>query len=227
MILFPKQSLAGIIYLHRAVSSKDVDRISPTEFGLLRKLCGRDTLEKLVIVTNGWEEVPPKDWESRQTKLRDIFQLALKKGAKMTRHRDDTPESRAIAIVERLIGPEQKRLVGVEGRRSTKVEGKHLLDRRTDLKDFMNEYRDLPPSRLESGTGDAEPVDHPTKSFTETVMNMSGEDLQITNAFFGDEKYCRDVLNMRDAKAQEWLDLLQGVRGAIQVDDKWMLNDAF
>ncbi|KAK1218196.1 Rho guanine nucleotide exchange factor [Marasmius sp. AFHP31] len=202
------QRLAGIIYLHRAVCNKDASRILPTERGQLRRLCGEDTLKKVVIVTNGWDEIPPETWDTRRDELRDVcFRDALDKGAIMSDH-DNTCRKSANAIVNLFIEPKMER----------------LLDVGTDLKDFMVELHidnpPSPPSATSSYPETQRPiVTHPTvETFTtQPPINVAEEDADIDDtirriyAFFEDKKKCGSVLRLRDTQAQEWLDFLQGL----------------
>ena len=57
------------------------------------KLCGDTTLKNVILVTNMWTTVSPKDGEAFEKELLgNAFNLALGKGAHMLRH-DGTPES--------------------------------------------------------------------------------------------------------------------------------------
>ncbi|KAL0057738.1 hypothetical protein AAF712_015613 [Marasmius tenuissimus] len=204
---FQNQRLAGIIYLHRALY-KDASSILPTELRQLRMLCGEETLKKVVIVTNGWEEVPREDWDTRRGALKvGSFRPALDDGARMKvlEHERDSVR----AIVSLFIEPEVER----------------LLDEDTDLKEFMVELQgdsdSLPPPLSVASTSPGEPT--ATHLPTEALLrpprwNAAEEDVDIDEDkrqvydFFGDKDKCGGVLKLRNGDAQEWLDLLQGVR---------------
>ena len=58
---------------------------------MFRKLCGDNTLQNVVIVTNMWGEVDPQVGEAREAELvrEDIFfKPVLEKGAQMARHKN-------------------------------------------------------------------------------------------------------------------------------------------
>ena len=71
---------------------------------MFRKLCGDNTLQNVVIVTNMWGEVDPKIGNGREAELmrEDIFfKPVLEKGAQMARH-DNTVRS-AEFIIRRIL----------------------------------------------------------------------------------------------------------------------------
>ena len=56
---------------------------------MFHELCGDTTLKNMVLVTNMWSTIPRKDGEALEKELpRNIFKLALGKGAHMVRHQD-------------------------------------------------------------------------------------------------------------------------------------------
>ena len=66
---------------------------------MFRKLCGDNTLQNVVIVTNMWGEVDPQVGEAREAELvrEDIFfKPVLEKGAQMARHKNTTPSAENI-----------------------------------------------------------------------------------------------------------------------------------
>lgn len=66
---------------------------------MFRKLCGEDTLQNVVIVTNMWGEVDPRVGEAREAELmrEDIFfKPVLEKGARMARHQNTAPSAKDI-----------------------------------------------------------------------------------------------------------------------------------
>lgn len=63
---------------------------------MFRKLCGDNTLQNVVVVTNMWGEVDPQVGNDRETELmrEDIFfKPVLDKGARMTRHQNTVPSA--------------------------------------------------------------------------------------------------------------------------------------
>ena len=66
---------------------------------MFRKLCGDNTLQNVVIVTNMWGEVDPQVGEAREAELmrEDIFfKPVLEKGARMVRHKNTAPSAENI-----------------------------------------------------------------------------------------------------------------------------------
>lgn len=67
--------------------------ISRRTFNILRKLCGKDSLSNVLIVTNMWDDPPSPVQLMREAELQDhpdFFQPALEQGATMVRrpHKD-------------------------------------------------------------------------------------------------------------------------------------------
>ena len=90
--------LAGILYFHR-ISDNRMSGTPVKNFKMFRKLCGDSALRNVVIVTNMWEEVSPRIGEAREAELmgKDIFfKPALKKGARMARHKNIAPSAEGI-----------------------------------------------------------------------------------------------------------------------------------
>ncbi|KAL0057737.1 hypothetical protein AAF712_015612 [Marasmius tenuissimus] len=118
-MLEPSPRLAGIIYLHR-LSDVRMGGMSVDNFRMFRKLCGEATLRSVVIVTNGWEEVPKENGEARERELGcTLFKPALDEGAQLARHHN-TYES-AVAIMGSLNNSPP-----LQARTGTVGEGKQL-----------------------------------------------------------------------------------------------------
>ncbi|KDN37547.1 hypothetical protein RSAG8_10064, partial [Rhizoctonia solani AG-8 WAC10335] len=84
--------LTGIIYMHRITDIR-VGGISRRTFNVFRKLCGKDSLSNVLLVTNMWSSPPTSQQIDRETELRthvDFFQPAIEQGATMVRraHKD-------------------------------------------------------------------------------------------------------------------------------------------
>lgn len=95
--------LSGLIYMHR-ISDNRMGGIARRNFSMFRKLCGDETLENVIIVTNMWSQVTPEEGNAREAELRNdnlLFKPVLAKGAGMLRH-NNTAES-AAAILMHLI----------------------------------------------------------------------------------------------------------------------------
>jgi chromosome segregation ATPase len=99
--------LTGIIYLHRITDIR-VGGASRRTFSMFRKLCGKDSLSNVLIVTNMWSDPPtPKEFE-REAELQyheDFFQPALAQGASLARRTHMNTES-AHEIIRMLLGKE-------------------------------------------------------------------------------------------------------------------------
>jgi chromosome segregation ATPase len=120
--------------MHR-ISDFRMGGISRRNFSMFRKLCGDDSLENVVIVTNMWGEVSPAQGAAREHELATddiLFKPVLERGAQMLRH-DNTLGS-AQAILRHLVDnrPQvlaiQKELVD-EGKDITQTAAGVELDR--------------------------------------------------------------------------------------------------
>ncbi|KAF9781314.1 P-loop containing nucleoside triphosphate hydrolase protein [Thelephora terrestris] len=91
-------TLAGVLYFHR-ISDFRMGGVSTRNFNMFRKLCGDNTLQNVVVVTNMWGEVDPQTGNDREAELmrEDIFfKPVLEKGAKMARHQNSAPSAEDI-----------------------------------------------------------------------------------------------------------------------------------
>jgi len=96
--------LAGVLYFHR-ISDFRMGGISTRNFNMFRKLCGDNSLQNVVVVTNMWGEVDPQIGNDREAELmrEDIFfKPVLEGGAKMARHQNTAPS--AEDIVRLILG---------------------------------------------------------------------------------------------------------------------------
>ncbi|KAF7789639.1 hypothetical protein EIP86_000585 [Pleurotus ostreatoroseus] len=90
--------LSGVIYMHR-ISDFRVGGIAKRNFNMFRKLCGDETLQNVVIVTNMWGEVTPERGAAREQELRTdevLFKPVIDKGAQMLRHENTLQSAHAI-----------------------------------------------------------------------------------------------------------------------------------
>lgn len=95
--------LHGIIYLYRITDNR-VSGTASRNLRFYRELCGPETLQNSVLVTNMWSQVDPAKGEAREAELKtkpNFFKPALDAGAQLARH-DGTAAS-AHAIVRRLL----------------------------------------------------------------------------------------------------------------------------
>jgi chromosome segregation ATPase len=80
--------LAGVIYINR-ISDNRFSGIAGRNFRIFRELCGDDTLQNVVLVTNMWAQVTQDVGEAREKELAtNFFKPVLVKGARLTRHYD-------------------------------------------------------------------------------------------------------------------------------------------
>ncbi|CAE6477543.1 unnamed protein product [Rhizoctonia solani] len=118
--------LTGIIYMHRITGTR-FGGISRRTFNVFRKLCGKDSLSNVLLVTNMWSDPPTPQQIDRETELRthvDFFKPALDEGATMVRraHKD---QRSAHDIIRMLL---RKDPVAMEVQQELVDEGKILSD---------------------------------------------------------------------------------------------------
>ena len=104
------RKLSGLIYMHR-ISDFRVGGISRRNFSMFRKLCGDETLNNVLIVTNMWSEVTPEKGAAREHELQTddlLFAPVLRKGALMLRH--DNSLATAQAIMRQIVSNRPKAL---------------------------------------------------------------------------------------------------------------------
>ena len=104
----------GIIFLHSLADDESAGKTAP--FRLLKELCGEQALRNTVIATTDWVAEPPearKKQERWEKKLSNtLFASAIAGGARVFRHKENTPEA-ARKIVRALLG-RPPILVGVQ-----------------------------------------------------------------------------------------------------------------
>ncbi|KAJ1305020.1 hypothetical protein OPQ81_000063 [Rhizoctonia solani] len=118
--------VTGIIYMHRITDNR-VGGISRRTFNVFRKLCGKDSLSNVLLVTNMWSDPPTPEQVSRETELGthpDFFQPAIEQGATMVRraHKDRRSAHNIIRILL------QKDPVAMKVQQELVDEGKPLSD---------------------------------------------------------------------------------------------------
>ena len=82
------RKLTGVLYFH-LISDLRMDWISTMNFKMFQELCGENTLQNAVIVTNMWGRVDLQVGEAREAELmrEDIFfKPILDKGARIARN---------------------------------------------------------------------------------------------------------------------------------------------
>ncbi|CAE7109000.1 unnamed protein product [Rhizoctonia solani] len=118
--------LTGIIYMHRITDIR-VGGISRRTFNVFRKLCGKDSLSNVLLVTNMWSDPPTSEEIGRETELRthvDFFQPAIEQGATMVRRAHKDKQS-AHDIIRMLL---QKDPVAMQVQQELVDQGKALAD---------------------------------------------------------------------------------------------------
>jgi hypothetical protein len=101
-----KVLLAGVIYMHR-ISDNRISGTSKRNFTMFRKLCGKDALKNVAIVTTMWGKVDKEEAEDRERELQNkggYFKDALERGAKMFRHEHPEDPNSANEILRLIIG---------------------------------------------------------------------------------------------------------------------------
>ncbi|KAF4965619.1 hypothetical protein FSARC_6606 [Fusarium sarcochroum] len=92
--------LSGILYLHR-ITDRRIGGSAKRNLFMFRKLCGKDGLNNVLLVTTMWEDEQPEKGESREAELvaTDGFWGALvAEGAEIKRH--DNTRASAMALLK-------------------------------------------------------------------------------------------------------------------------------
>ena len=72
--------------MHR-ISDKRITGMAQRNFRMFREFCGDEASKNVVLVTNMWGEVSPKDGQDRENKASSkLFKPVLEKGAQMARN---------------------------------------------------------------------------------------------------------------------------------------------
>jgi hypothetical protein len=120
-------------------------------FRLVKGICGDEFLKNLVIATNMWSLVNPKEGETREQDIRAerFFKTALDNGANLLRH-DNTRES-AHRILRTIFKNHwmplkiQRELVEDQSQLEDTTAGKELLSQmNTEVGHLENEPRKIP-----------------------------------------------------------------------------------
>ncbi|ELU38861.1 hypothetical protein AG1IA_07113 [Rhizoctonia solani AG-1 IA] len=118
--------LTGIIYMHR-ISDIRVGGISRRTFNVFRKLCGKDSLSNVLLVTNMWSDPPTSEQLNRENELRthaDFFLPAIEQGATMVRRTHKNQQS-AHSIIRMLL---EKNPITMQVQEELVVQRKALSD---------------------------------------------------------------------------------------------------
>ncbi|KAI8634780.1 hypothetical protein F5Y19DRAFT_124749 [Xylariaceae sp. FL1651] len=96
--------LSGVLYLHR-ISDMRMQGSAAMNLAMFRKLCGDESLNKVMLVTTRWDEVPEVTAVNREKQLMDVDKFGgymVKRGSVMRRHYNTVFTARS--IVDELAG---------------------------------------------------------------------------------------------------------------------------
>ena len=94
-------TLGGFLYLHR-ISDLPVAKIPLSNTGKFYDLCGKSTLENVIIVTNMWDDVSWDVGEARESELiTNFFKPTLDEDAQLVRYHI-REQSKARNIIQRI-----------------------------------------------------------------------------------------------------------------------------
>lgn len=93
--------LKGIIYIHRITDQRFGGSAVKT-LEIFQRLCGKDALKNIVLVTSRWNDVDPQIGAGRERELREKFwSFMLRSGSKMSRFHGDRDS--AVGLVSQLL----------------------------------------------------------------------------------------------------------------------------
>jgi len=88
--------LGGVIYLHN-IAERRMEGANRRNLEMFRKLCGKDALPRVVLVTTSWAEVTPEVGQRREKELAHIFwKEMMSSGSQMCRFTNTQDSARAI-----------------------------------------------------------------------------------------------------------------------------------
>ncbi|KIM65398.1 hypothetical protein SCLCIDRAFT_1212139 [Scleroderma citrinum Foug A] len=156
-----KSQLTGFIYLHR-ISDTRVGGTSKRNLRIFQKLCGRESLTNVVILTTMWDKVTPEEGLRRQQELissYDLFKPLVEGGAVMESY-DGTQESArnivwdllrkkgTVAQIVRELVVENKSLVDTEAGMELQSEVRNVLQKhQEDLRRLEDEIKEATQHR--------------------------------------------------------------------------------
>lgn len=115
--------LKGIIYMHRITDIKYTGSNNKT-FEIFKRICGKDALKNVLLLTSRWNEVDEATGASRERQLRETFWcFMLSHGSCMSRFSGD--HSSAVSLTSQLL---MKDAVVLCLQREIQEEGKDLRD---------------------------------------------------------------------------------------------------
>jgi len=98
--------LSGLLYFHRISDNRKTG--SPLRIlGMFEELCGKDTLQKVILTTTMWDEVDRETGETRETDLKSRYWRPMLQRHSTTNRFGRTRES-AFTVIDPLIDTENK-----------------------------------------------------------------------------------------------------------------------
>ncbi|KAK7739030.1 hypothetical protein SLS53_005928 [Cytospora paraplurivora] len=96
--------LKGIIYIHR-ISDIRFGRSAVKTLEIFQKLCGKDALKNVLLVTSRWQDIDQQTGVERERQLREKFwSFMLRSGSNMSRFHGDRDS--AVGLVSQLLAKE-------------------------------------------------------------------------------------------------------------------------
>lgn len=96
--------LKGIVYIHR-ISDQRFGGSAVKTLDIFQRLCGKDALKNVLLVTSRWQDVDEKTGVDRERELREKFwSFMLRSGSNMSRFHGDRDS--AIGLVSQLLAKE-------------------------------------------------------------------------------------------------------------------------
>ena len=184
---------------------------------MFRELCGEKTLKNVVIMTNMWGRISPRQGADREQQLKDkYFKAAIEKGAQMCRHAN-TPES-ARAIVRKILLENQPLVLKIQHELIT--EGKDIgqtgvgaeLNRETleVVERYEREIRDLEAVRKameEKHNGSREELEEEKKRMQEDMKRRLKDSAEMQSKFEEAPREMEERINTRleaQGRVNEW-----------------------
>ncbi|KAF8601790.1 hypothetical protein BDV93DRAFT_558185 [Ceratobasidium sp. AG-I] len=202
--------LTGIIYLHRITDIR-VGGISRRTFNVFRKLCGKESLSNVLIVTNMWSDPPTERELEREEELRshlDFFQEALAKGATLVCREPKSPKS-AQKIIRLLLKKQptvmgfQRELVDEKKELSETGAGQVLTQ---ELKLAMERHKAEMQAELSEWQAEAQAAEAKRQEEMESLKKGFGEEHAKWKKLIDDANAEHEAAEASDRKAREELE---------------------
>ncbi|CAE6466049.1 hypothetical protein ACGC1H_006140 [Rhizoctonia solani] len=218
--------LTGIICMHRITDIRIGDTSRRT-FNVFQKLCGKESLTNVLIVTNMWSDPPTVEQIARETELRthpDFFKPAIEQGATIVRRTHKNKRS-AHDIIRMLLN---KNPVAMKVQKELVDEGKVLSDtaawqelehgrtvaaerHKAELEELQAEQEEAKGYSDESGQSELAQYQQGVKAAEERFLR----ELAVLRKGYDDARWQRQAEKIRDElKAME--DCQQAVREQLE-----------